>query len=190
VKVSLVALILFRKPGSHTGRSGVFGHFAPSMSRESSDISRLMGRKDSIVTCRARGQAKRRQRFSSRNFQGGSLSVTTPPISSLTHDRSKVGTSSVNTQVLLRSGLDSPSDELTGQFDCREGQPIARTFTQTPKPQPYIFLPSFYDEISRWHQYYVALYRQLIYYALTFGSLSEPSKILTVFVIATFGNPR
>jgi hypothetical protein len=39
--------------------------------------------------------------------------------------------------------------------------------------------PFSYDEIHRWHQYYVALYQQLIYYALTLGSLSELTQMLT-----------
>jgi hypothetical protein len=53
---------------------------------------------------------------------------------------------------------------------------------QSPESRTQHFSFS-YDEISRWHQYYVALYQQLIYYALTFGSPSELSKILTVFVM-------
>jgi hypothetical protein len=44
--------------------------------------------------------------------------------------------------------------------------------------------PFSYDEIHRWHQYYVALYQQLIYYALTLGSLSELTQmLLTDFVL-------
>jgi hypothetical protein len=53
---------------------------------------------------------------------------------------------------------------------------------QSPESRTHHF-PFSYDEISRWHQYYVALYQQLIYYALTFGSLSELSKILTLWVM-------